>query len=171
MWARPSVAQCRAVDLCSLQISISCTCSSSLSKSQDEHVTTSVNLAPNSECYIKQQEKQAPKQRTNTLALQAQQNPKEGILSWTQSTTLSSQNSKLKVPQVNPVIRPTCDPEKQETHAKPLYDLVSHDQIGNKSPDISRAPTCDKSQDLICFGQARSLLINKWQIIGTIRNQ
>jgi hypothetical protein len=43
-------------------------------------------------------EKHAPKQRTNILALQAQQDPKEGILLWTQSTTSSPQSSKSKVP-------------------------------------------------------------------------
>jgi hypothetical protein len=61
---------------------------------------------------FKQQEKQVTKQRLNTLVLQAQQEPKEGILSWTPSTTSRSPSSKLKVPQVNPVIRPAHDPEK-----------------------------------------------------------
>jgi hypothetical protein len=42
--------------------------------------------------------KYTTKQKLNTLALQAQQEPKEGILSWTQSTTSSSQSSKSKVP-------------------------------------------------------------------------
>jgi hypothetical protein len=99
-----------------------------------------------------------------------QQEPKEGILSWTQSATSNSQSSKSKVPQVNPTIRPPCDPEKQETRAKPSHDSVSHDQTRNKSPNISHVPTCDKSQDLICFGRARSPLINKWQIVRTINN-
>jgi hypothetical protein len=44
--------------------------------------------------------------------LQAQQRPKEGILLWTQSMTSSITSSKSKVPQVNPVIRPSHDPEK-----------------------------------------------------------
>ena len=79
--------------------------------------------------------------------MQAQQEPKEGILSWTQSTTSSSQSSKSKVPQVNPMIRPSCDPEKQETCAKPSGDLIPHDQIRSKSPDISYALAHDKSQD------------------------
>jgi hypothetical protein len=85
------------------------------------------------------------KQRTNTLALQVQQNPKEGILSWTQSITLSPQSSKSKVLQVNPAIRPPHDPEKQETCAKSSHDLVPCDQTRNKSPDTSCALTCDKS--------------------------
>ena len=61
---------------------------------------------------FKQQEKQVTKQRLNTLVLQAQQEPKEGILSWMPSTTSCSPSSKLKVPQVNPVIRPARDLEK-----------------------------------------------------------
>jgi hypothetical protein len=85
------------------------------------------------------------KQRLNTLALQAQQKPKEGILLWTQSITSSSPSSKSKVLQVNPVIRPARDPEKQGTRAKPSGDLVSHDQTRNKSPNISCALTYDKS--------------------------
>ena len=48
--------------------------------------------------------------------------------------TLSSLSSKSKVPQVNPMIRPTCDPEKQEAHAKPSGDLVPCDQTRDKSP-------------------------------------
>jgi len=111
------------------------------------------------------------KQRLNTLALQVQQKHKEGILSWMQSMTSSSPSSKLKVPQVNHVIRPSCDPEKQGTCAKPLYDQVSRDLTRNKSPDTSHVPTCDKSQDQIHFERARSLLINKWQIVGMINNQ
>jgi hypothetical protein len=120
---------------------------------------------------FKQQEKRMMKQRTNTLALEAQQNPKEGILSWTQSMTSSSQSSKLKAPQMSPTIRPPRDSEKQETHAKPSGDLVSHDQTRNKSPNISCAPTRDKLQDQIRFGQATSPMINKWQIVETIHNQ
>jgi hypothetical protein len=111
------------------------------------------------------------KQRLNTLALQVQQEPKEGILSWMQSMTSSSPSSKLKVPQVNHMIRPSCDPEKQETCAKPSYDQVSRDLTRNKSPDTSHVLTCDKSRDQIHFGRARSLLINKWQIVGMINNQ
>jgi hypothetical protein len=94
---------------------------------------------------FKQQEKHMTKQRLNTLALQVQQEPKEGILSWMQSMTSSSQSSKSKVPQVNPVIRPSHDPEKQGTCAKPSCDLVLRDQTRNKSPDISHVPTRDKS--------------------------
>jgi hypothetical protein len=92
-------------------------------------------------------------------------------LSWMQSMTSSSPSSKLKVPQVNPVIRPSRDPEKQGTHAKPSGDLVSHNQTRNKSPDTSCVLTRDKSQDQIRFGRARSPLINKWQTVGTVCNQ
>ena len=120
---------------------------------------------------FKQQGKHMSKQRINTLALQAQQNPKEGILSWTQSTTSSSQSSKSKVPQVNPTIRPPCDPKKQGARANPSCDLVSCDLTRNKSPDISHASTRDKLRDQIHFGRARSPLINKWQIVGMINNQ
>jgi len=111
------------------------------------------------------------KQRLNTLVLQVQQEPKEGILSWTQSTTSSSQSPKSKAPQRSPTIRPPYDSEKQGTRANQSGDLVSRDQTRNKSPDISHAPTCDKSRDQISFGQARSLLINKWQTVGTVCNQ
>jgi len=111
------------------------------------------------------------KQRLNTLALQAQQKPKEGILSWTQSATSSITSSKSKVPQVNPMIRPAHDPEKQEARANSSGDLITRDQTRNKSPDTSCVPTHDKSQDPICFGQARSLLINRWQTVGTVCNQ
>jgi hypothetical protein len=69
------------------------------------------------------------------------------------------------------VIRPARDPEKQETHAKPSGDLVSHDQISNRSPDPSHVLSCDKSRDSIRFGWARSPLINKWQTVGTVHNQ
>jgi len=72
-------------------------------------------------------------------------------VSWTQSATSSITSSKSKVPQVNPVIRPAHDPEKQGAHVKPSGDLTSHDQIRNKSPDPSRVPTRDKSRDSICF--------------------
>jgi len=92
-------------------------------------------------------------------------------LSWTQSATSSITSSKSKVPQVNPMIRPAHDSEKQGTHAKPSGDLVSCDQTRNRSPDSSCALTRDKSRDLIRFGQARSPLINKWQIVGTVCNQ
>jgi len=111
------------------------------------------------------------KQRTHISVLQAQQNPKEGILSWTLSTTSSFQSSKSKVPQVSPVIRPTRDPEKQGTRAKLSGDLIPHDLSTSKSPDISRVLTRDKSRDQIHFGQARSLLINRWQTMGTVCNQ
>jgi hypothetical protein len=103
--------------------------------------------------------------------LQAQQRPKEGILSWTASTTSSITSSKLKVPQVNPMIRPARDPEKQGAHAKPSGDLVSHDQISNRLPDISHVLSRDKSRDSTCFGRARSPLINQWQTVGTVHNQ
>ena len=116
-------------------------------------------------------QKHNSRQGISTLALQAQQRPKEGILSRTQSTILSITSSKLKVPQVNPVIRPACDPKKQGTCAKPSGDLVSCDQTRNKSPDPSRALTRDKSRDSIRFGWARSPLINKWQTVGTVCNQ
>jgi len=116
-------------------------------------------------------QKHNPRQRISMLALQAQQRPKEGILLWTQSVTSSITSSKSKVPQVNPVIRPAHDPEKQGARAKPSGDLVSCDQTRNKSPDQSRVPTCDQSQDLIRFGRARTLLINKWQTVGTVCNQ
>ena len=59
--------------------------------------------------------------------------------------TLSSQSPKLKAPQRSPTIRPPCDSEKQGTRANQSDDLVSCDQTRNKSPDISRAPICDKS--------------------------
>jgi hypothetical protein len=116
-------------------------------------------------------QKHTSKQRISTLVLQAQQKPKEGILSWTQSATSSITSSKSKVPQVNPVIRPARDPEKQGAHAKPSGDLVSHDQTRNKSPDSSHVLTRDKSRDLIHFRRARSPLINKWQTVGTVCNQ
>jgi hypothetical protein len=61
----------------------------------------------------------------------------ESELSWTQSMTSSITSSKSKVPQVNPVIRPAHDPEKQGTHAKPSGDLVPRDQTRNRSPDSS----------------------------------
>jgi hypothetical protein len=120
---------------------------------------------------FKQQERHTTKQRLNTLALQAQQKPKEGILLWMQSATSSVTSSKLKVPQVNPVIRPACDPEKQEARANSSDDLITRDQTRNKSPDTSRVPTCDKSQDPIRFERARSLLINRWQTMGMVCNQ
>jgi hypothetical protein len=50
------------------------------------------------------------------------------LVLWTQSVTLSSQSSKSKVPQVNPAIRPPCDPEKQGTRTKPSCDLVLHSE-------------------------------------------
>ena len=111
------------------------------------------------------------KRKTHIPVLQVQQNPKEGILSWTLSMTSNFRSSKLKVPQVNSMIRPAHDPEKQGTRAKLSGDLVPHDQNRSKSPDISRAPTHDKSQDQIRFGQARSPLINRWQTMGTVCNQ
>jgi hypothetical protein len=120
---------------------------------------------------FKQQENRTTKQQLNTLVLQAQQESKEGILLWTQSTTSRSPSSKLKVPQVNPVIRPACDPKKQGARAKPSGDLASRDQTRNKSPNQSRVPTRDQSRDSIHFGQARSPLINKWQTVGTVCNQ
>jgi hypothetical protein len=120
---------------------------------------------------FKQQENRTTKQRLNTLALQVQQRPKEGILSWMQSATSSITSSKSKVPQVNPVIRQARDPEKQGTRAKPSGDLVLRDQTRNKSPDSSRVLTRDKSRDSIRFGRARSPLINKWQTVGTVCNQ
>jgi hypothetical protein len=85
------------------------------------------------------------KQKTHIPVLQAQQNPKEGILSWTESVTSSFRNSKLKISQVNPVIRPTCDPEKQGTRDKLSSDLIPRDQSTSKSPDISHVLTRDKS--------------------------
>jgi hypothetical protein len=85
------------------------------------------------------------RQRISTLALQAQQRPKEGILLWMQSATSSITSFKSKVPQVNPVIQPACDPEKQGARAKPSGDLTSRDQTRNKSPDPSRVQTRDKS--------------------------
>jgi hypothetical protein len=69
----------------------------------------------------------------------------EQLLSWTQSTTSSITSSKSKVPQVNPVIRPARDPEKQGACANPSGDLGSHDQIRNKSADLSRVTTRDQS--------------------------
>jgi hypothetical protein len=116
-------------------------------------------------------QRHASKQRLNILGLQAQQKPKEGILSWTQSTTSSVTSSKSKVPQVNPVIRPARDPEKQGARANSSGDLITRDQTRNKSPDTSHALTHDKSWDPICFGQARSPLINRWQTMGTVYNQ
>jgi hypothetical protein len=97
-------------------------------------------------------QKHTPKQRISTLVLQAQQRPKEGILSWTQSTTSSITSSKSKVPQVNPVTRPAHDPEKQGTCAKPSGDRVSRDQTSNRSPDSSHVLSRDKSRDLTRFG-------------------
>jgi hypothetical protein len=73
-------------------------------------------------------------------------------VSWTKSVTSSFQSSKLKVPHVNLMIRPTHDPEKQGTHDNLSGDLIPCDQNRSKSPDISRALTRDKSQDQICFG-------------------
>jgi len=111
------------------------------------------------------------RQGINTLALQAQQRPKEGILSRTQSTTSNITSSKSKVPQVNPAIRPACDPEKQGARAQQSGDLVSHDQTSNRLLDPSRVLSRDKSRDSTRFGWARSPLINKWQIVGTVHNQ
>jgi hypothetical protein len=93
------------------------------------------------------------------------------LMSWTASMTLSPQSSKSKVPQVNSVIGPPRDSEKQGTCVKQSGDRVSRDQTRNKSPDISRVLTCDKSRDPICFRWARSPLIKKWQIVGMINNQ
>jgi hypothetical protein len=92
------------------------------------------------------------KQRLNTLALQAQQEPKEGMLLWMQSATSCSPSSKSKDPQVNPMIRPAYDPEKQGACANSSGDWIAYDQTRNKSPDTSRVLTCDKSRDLIHFG-------------------
>jgi hypothetical protein len=107
--------------------------------------------------------------------LQAQQNPKEGILLWTQSMTSSFQSTKSKVPQVNHMARPAHDPEKQGTRAQASDDPIPRDQARSKSPDtphdLSRVLTCDKSQDPICFERARSPLINRWQTIETVNNQ
>ena len=69
------------------------------------------------------------------------------------------------------MIRPACDPEKQGARAIPSGDLDSRDQIRNKSPDPACVATRDKSRDSIRFGRARSLLINKWQTVGTVCNQ
>jgi hypothetical protein len=70
--------------------------------------------------------------------------------------TLSFQSSKSKVPQVNQVIKPAHDPEKQGAHAQVSGDPSPHDQTKSKSPDtsydLSRVLTHDKSQDPICFG-------------------
>jgi hypothetical protein len=115
--------------------------------------------------------KHSSRQGRNMLTLQVQQRPKEGILSRTQFATSSITNSKSKVPQVNPMIRPARDPEKQGARAKPLGDLVSRDQISNKLPDISCVLSRDKSRDSTCFGWARSPLINQWQTMGTAHNQ
>jgi hypothetical protein len=116
-------------------------------------------------------QKHNSRQGISTLVLQAQQRPKEGILSQMQSTTSSITSFKSKVPQVNPAIRPARDPEKQGARAKPSGDLVSRDQTSNRSPDPSHVLSRDKSQDSKRFGWARSLLINKWQTVGTVRNQ
>jgi hypothetical protein len=67
------------------------------------------------------------------------------FVSWTQSATSSSPSSKSKVLQVNPMTRPACDPEKQGACAKSSDDLITCDQIRNKSPDTSRVPTHNKS--------------------------
>jgi len=101
---------------------------------------------------FKQREKQTTKQRLNTLVLQVQQEPKEGILLWMQSATSHSLSSKSKDPQVNPVIRLARDPEKQGARAKSSDDLITHDQTRNKLPNTSCVLTCDKSQDPIHFG-------------------
>jgi len=92
-------------------------------------------------------------------------------LLWTQSVTSCSLSSKSKVPQVNPTIRPAHDPKKQGACAKSSGDLVPCDQTRNKSHDSSHVLPCDKSWDQICFGWARSPLINKWQTMGTVCNQ
>jgi hypothetical protein len=73
-------------------------------------------------------------------------------VSWTQSVTSSVTSSKSKVLQVNPMIRPARDPEKQEACANSSGDLITCDQTRNKSPDTSHVPTRDKSRDPICFG-------------------
>jgi hypothetical protein len=98
-------------------------------------------------------------------------NRKDLTVLWTESTTLNFQSSKSKVPQVNSVIRPARDPEKQGTHAKLSGDLVPRDQNRSKSPDISHVLIHDKSRDQISFGRARSPLINRWQTVGTVCNQ
>jgi hypothetical protein len=92
------------------------------------------------------------KQRTRVQALQAQQKSKEGILSWTQSTTSSLQSSKSKVPQVNIVTRLAHDPEKQGACALASGDLIPRDQTRRKSPDTPRDLSHDRSRDPICFG-------------------
>jgi hypothetical protein len=73
------------------------------------------------------------------------------------------------------VTRLTRDPEKQGTCAQASGDLVPCDQIRSKSPDtprdLSRVLTHDKSWDPICFGRARSPLINRWQTMGMVSNQ
>jgi hypothetical protein len=83
--------------------------------------------------------------------LQAQQEPIEGILLWTQSVTSCSPNAKSKVPQLNPMIRLAHDPKKQGACAKPSGNLITHDQTRNKLLDTSRILTRDKSRDPICF--------------------
>ena len=100
-----------------------------------------------------------------------QVHPLPSYVLWTQSATSSTTSSKSKVPQVDPVIRPARDPEKQGAHAKPSGDLISRDQTRNKSPHPSRVSTRDKSRDSTRFGQARSPLINKWQTMGMVCNQ
>jgi hypothetical protein len=69
------------------------------------------------------------------------------------------------------MIRPAHDPEKQEARAKPSGDLKPCDQVRSKSPDTSHLTARDQSQDLICFGRARSPLINKWKTVGMVLNQ
>ena len=90
---------------------------------------------------------------------------------WMQSATSHSPSFKLKVLQVNPRIRPACDPEKQGACAKPSGDLRPRDQVRSKSPNTSRVITHDQSRDPICFERARSPLINKWKTVGMVFNQ
>jgi hypothetical protein len=108
-------------------------------------------------------------------AANKQQFPAMGMVSWTQSTTSSFQSSKSKVPQVNPMIRPARDPEKQGAHAQVSGDMTPWDQIRNRSPntphDLSHVLTRDKSCDPIRFGRARSPLINRWQTMGMVNDQ
>ena len=111
--------------------------------------------------------------------LQAQRDPKEGILSWTQSATLrkdeeSSRNTKIT--QVTRVTRPARDPEKQGAHATNSHDYKPRDQPRDQpwgqAPKASRVPTRDKardtSRDQVRFGYAKTPLINKWQTMGTV---
>jgi len=104
--------------------------------------------------------------------------PASLLVSWMQSATsckdeesqIPSRN--MKITQVTYVTRPTGDPEKQGARATNSHDHIPRDQQWGQAPKVSRVPTHDKaretSRDQVRFGYAKTLLINKWQTVGTV---